>query len=352
LAQAFHPGGALKPLSHITFLGQERRNFSSMMYLQWFTLMAQILLSAGREDHSSLVLLQVQEGTMLISEQTHKPKQSTVPRMIMQRGCTCSSTVMQYTRALLQTLNVPLYNLRVKELLRTVHIDQNPWFQEGDDVVMALQRGLNDTAAHGQGLLFNNFKLTQGEQQRSINQMLISHGTRTVIVHRANALDTLICEVRDCFKGINEPERGYPVDLEGKYNDLCFLRRGADGGGVKTKAVINTTNMMGHMHEAEVYAKQQKEMVSKLGYQEASIVTVEDLLAHEYSAEKVHTSYKAWMSLLRSLGVNPQRRAVMKFLLQRVGSYSPPEPHGESVWNVDAVKAELEKNNKMGLWRS
>mmetsp|Transcript_17288 Transcript_17288/g.37863 ORF Transcript_17288/g.37863 Transcript_17288/m.37863 type:complete len:336 (-) Transcript_17288:50-1057(-) len=323
-----------------------------------FALAVNIVSSGADTDlqPSNLVLFQVQTSLVLGSNETHKPansaKQPPQPMMIMQRGCTCSSTVMQYTRSLFDAIGEPLYNLQVKELLRPVHMDQNPWFQEGEDVATMLQRSLNATVEQGLGLLFNNFKVSQSDNMKAVNEVLISHGTRTVIVHRQNSLDTLICEVRDCFKGNHQPPRGYPVDLEGKPNDLCFLRRGADGGGVKTKAVIDTQHMMHHLAEAEAYAKRQQAMLKTVGFQDASVVTVEDLLAHEYSKSKLKTSYKAWMTLLRSLGITPKRRKVADFLKERIGTYSPPEPHTESVWNVDEVVDALKKNGKQELWRS
>jgi len=322
-----------------------------------FALAVNILSAAADSDLQSnnILLIQVQSGLVLGSNDTYKTanegKQNPPPRMIMQRGCTCSSTVMQYTRSLFDAIGEPLYNLQVKELLRPVHMDQNPWFQEGEDVATMLQRSLNATVEQGLGLLFNNFKVSQSDNMKAVNEVLISHGTRTVIVHRQNSLDTLICEVRDCFKGNHQPPRGYPVDLEGKPNDLCFLRRGADGGGVKTKAVINLEHMMHHLEEAEVYAKQQQEMLKTVGFQDASIVTVEDLLAHEYSKMKLRTSYKAWMTLLRSLGIQPKRRKVINFLKERVGTYSAPGPHADAVWNVDEVVDALKKNGKQDLWR-
>jgi len=334
-----------------------RSSFHSMTYFFLFALAAKLLAAAvaSTEDFASgLVLLQVQ-GNIVVGKDGPSSEasleQSIVPRMIMQRGCTCSSTVMQYARALLQEMHVPLFNLQVKELLRTVHIEQNPWHHEGDDVVTAFQRGLNETSSQGLGLLFNNFKITEGGEKKNLNQLLISSGTRTVIVHRANVLDTLVCEVRDCFKGLNEPPRGYPVDLEGTPNDLCFLRRGADGGGVKTKAVIDTEHMTWHLNEAEEYAQQQQAVLGRLGFQSASIVTVEDLLAHEYSEKDVHRSYTAWITLLESLGVKPKHRTVMNYLRERVGSYSPPEEHWKAIWNVGPVVKVLKENNRMDLWR-
>jgi len=273
--------------------------------------------------------------------------------MILQRGCTCSSTVMQYARELLPDQGVPIFKTSIKELLRSNNLEKLPWHESGDDLVATVQRGLDQTSQDGLAMIFNTFRMVNVSSRKSLNDVLLEHGTRAVIVHRQNVLDTLVCEVRDCFKGgegSSRAPRGYPVDLSGEPNDICFLRRGPDGGGIKTKAVINVTNMFDHMKEAMTYPTEQKEVLSGLGFPDAEVVTAEDLLGHEYSANNLPASFAAWKKLLRSFGITPNGPKLTRFLSSRVNTYSAPESHRDSIWNLEAVKKEMEKSEMPIQW--
>jgi len=280
------------------------------------------------------------------------PKAASPPMMILQRGCTCSSTVMQYARDLLPNQGVPIFKTSIKELFRSNNLDKLPWHQSGDDLTQTIQRGLEQTSKDGLAMIFNTFRMVNTSSHESLNDVLLAHGTRSVIVHRKNALDTLVCEVRDCFNGREGADlpRGYPVDLSGKPNDICFLRRGPDGGGIETKAVINVTNMLSHMKKAMSYPREEQEVLKQLGFHDALVVTAEDLLGHEYSASNLPASFAAWSKLLRSFGVTPDEAKLAKFLESRINTYTAPESHRDSIWNLAAVRKEIKKSEMPIQW--
>mmetsp|Transcript_4208 Transcript_4208/g.9807 ORF Transcript_4208/g.9807 Transcript_4208/m.9807 type:complete len:371 (-) Transcript_4208:71-1183(-) len=279
-------------------------------------------------------------------------KSAPPPMMILQRGCTCSSTVMQYARELLPDQGVPIFKTSIKELLRSNNLEKLPWHESGDDLVATVQRGLDQTSQDGLAMIFNTFRMVNVSSRKSLNDVLLEHGTRAVIVHRQNVLDTLVCEVRDCFNGREGADlpRGYPVDLSGKPNDICFLRRGPDGGGIETKAVINVTNMLSHMKKAMSYPREEQEVLKQLGFHDALVVTAEDLLGHEYSASNLPASFAAWSKLLRSFGVTPDEAKLAKFLESRINTYTAPESHRDSIWNLAAVRKEIKKSEMPIQW--
>ena len=82
------------------------------------------------------------------------------------------------------------------------------------------------------------------EPGHKLNQQMVGvltdAGTRIVSAVRSNALDLLVCKIRDCFN--SDVAGQYPVNAyTGKRSDLCFQR---EGGGKKngntTKAFLNT----------------------------------------------------------------------------------------------------------------
>mmetsp|Transcript_729 Transcript_729/g.1741 ORF Transcript_729/g.1741 Transcript_729/m.1741 type:complete len:337 (+) Transcript_729:73-1083(+) len=280
-----------------------------------------------------------------ISAVKHPP-----PMMILQRGCTCSSTVMQYARDLLQDQGLPLYTTSIKELLRPIRLEDLPWYQQGDELVDTVNRGFEEVERDGLGLVFNSFRMSDADNRTELNDILRSHNTRTVIVHRQNALDTLVCEVRDCFKGKDDAPRGYPVDLSGNPNDLCFLRRGADGGGVKTKAVLDLDHMMEHLRGAMDYPLEEAVKVEENGFRRALVIYAEELLGHEYSADNLATSIDAWRRFLKSFGFLPDMAKLTAFLSKRVGTYTPPESHAESIWNLEEVREKIRQDDDSLSW--
>mmetsp|Transcript_1750 Transcript_1750/g.4109 ORF Transcript_1750/g.4109 Transcript_1750/m.4109 type:complete len:347 (+) Transcript_1750:81-1121(+) len=268
------------------------------------------------------------------------------PMMILQRGCSGSSVVMRMTRDMLQSLAVPLYPLGIKEIARVDQPEKNPWFLPGGRLGDAMLRGVEEASQAGQTLLFNAAKIkswSENEEMQYLNQVLRELKTRVVIVHRNNSLDTVVCEIRDCFVGGRGIARGYPVDTAGNEDQTCFDRR-TQSAENKTKALINTTTLPENMEFGERYPQDMQASVTEIGLEGRDIVLFEDLVSHEYLDTNLPRSTSAWMKLLSSLGVNATEASVSAVLSKAVGSYHAPEPHSETVYNIEEVEEFLGKD--------
>jgi len=311
-------------------------------------------VSLDEEMDESMSLLQVKasavsmvEGGSDATAESNGPglkKPVQPPLMILQRGCTGSSEIMRMAREMLPLFGVDLYPLSVKELVRA---SKNPWFQEGEDMGTAMQRGVNAAKRQRQSLLFDNFHLKDNDQYRTMNEFMVRAQTRSVIVHRNNSLDTLVCDVRDCFEDPAGVKRGYTVDEHGKRIKLCFDRRGSSQA---TLAHLQPSHVVHHLREAASFPQEQAALLKKLGYQAAETVLVEDLYAFEYSQHNLDRSVVAWKKLFKSLGVTASSRKIRGYLRKDVASRSRPSPHSKSVSNLNAVKQILEKEGPEFSW--
>jgi len=266
------------------------------------------------------------------------------PMMILQRGCTGSSVVIRLAKELLRDLGVKVHPNGKKEIMRTGHPEKNPWWTPEGDLADAMRKGVQEASDAGQVLVFNAFKVKSwatNEEERRLNEALLDMDTRSVIVHRRNPLDILTCEIRDCFESVHGVPRGYSVDEEGNPDNRCFERRHQDGPVTKTKAMIDLPHLQENLEVAAAYPLEMQNSLSELGFKGGSIVYYEDLVSHEYSAENLVQSASAWKSLLASLGVTARTKDIKHALKKAVGTYPPPEPHAESIFNLKRVEHAL-----------
>jgi len=279
-------------------------------------------------------------------------KQLIPPRMIVQRGCTGSTAVMAIAKDLVSKLGVEIWPNAPKEMLRTGRPDKNPWYAPGLTLGDAVRLGVEKASGAGQIMLFNGYKIkswSKDAAQVELQYALKELNTRTVIVHRNNSLDTLICEVRDCFASQHGPRRGYAVNQNGKRDNTCFERRHSSTG--KPMAFINTENLLENLAIAESYQEEMQSAITELGFEGGEVVFFEDLTAHEYSAENLDRSTDAWSKFLGSLGIRADREAVKNILKEAVGTYHPPERHTEAIYNLDSVLDKLTSAEKGSLVR-
>jgi len=271
-------------------------------------------------------------------------KEAPPPLMILQRGCTGSSDIMRMARDMLPKFGVDLYDTDVKELVRP---SKNPWYSEGDDIGDAMEKGVNEAQKQGRALLFDNFHIKDNEQYRKMNEVMIRAKTRSVIIHRSNALDTLVCDVRDCFEDPSGVERGYTVDAQGRKIDLCFDRRTSP---IETLAHLEPKNLVHHLAEAASFPEEQASMLNKLGYAPAKTVMVEDLYAFEYSQSNFERSVAAWETLYESLGVKADSQIIRNYLAPDVASRSRPKRHSEVIENYKVIHHTLVDQAKELCW--
>eukprot|EP00448_Togula_jolla_P024624 CAMPEP_0170592654 /NCGR_PEP_ID=MMETSP0224-20130122/13035_1 /TAXON_ID=285029 /ORGANISM="Togula jolla, Strain CCCM 725" /LENGTH=341 /DNA_ID=CAMNT_0010916565 /DNA_START=69 /DNA_END=1094 /DNA_ORIENTATION=+ len=303
--------------------------------------------SVAEHDTSDLVLLQQKADWMMVSGTMGSLMP---PLMILQRGCTGSSVVIRIARTLMTEIGNAPYPLKTKEIVRTGQPQKNPWYQKGDDIGDALRRGVEEASAAGQALLFNAYKVKPDateEQEVALNRELLALNTKVVVVHRENALDTLVCEVRDCFSGTHGVPRGYPVRADGTKATSCFDRR---HDGEESFAMVDTDHLKENLATDDGFGKEMLDAIEKLGLEGGEMVTFEDLTSHEYSADNLVRSTEAWTKLLTGFGLDPDARAVRAVLEKEVGSYHAPEPHSETIFNVDEVEEALKQVAPDMLW--
>eukprot|EP00448_Togula_jolla_P001295 CAMPEP_0170594036 /NCGR_PEP_ID=MMETSP0224-20130122/13779_1 /TAXON_ID=285029 /ORGANISM="Togula jolla, Strain CCCM 725" /LENGTH=325 /DNA_ID=CAMNT_0010918053 /DNA_START=87 /DNA_END=1064 /DNA_ORIENTATION=- len=260
------------------------------------------------------------------------------PMLILQRGCTGSSVVIRMTKDLLADLGVAVFPLSKKEIVRTGQPYKNPWWSPDGDLGDAMRKGVKEASDAGQVLVFNAFKLkswTKDREELALNKALLDMDTRTVIVHRRNPLDILTCEIRDCFVSVHGVPRGYPVDEKGQRDDTCFDRRQT---GAKVKAYVNLNHLQENLDDSSAYPEIMKNSLRDLGLKGRRIVYYEDLVSHEYSADNLDSSAAAWRQLLSSLGVSVDIEDIKDKLKKAVGTYPPPEPHSELIYNIEGVE--------------
>jgi len=279
------------------------------------------------------------------SELEHPTKTDIIPpMMILQRGCTGSSVVIRLAKNLLADLGVKVHPNGKKEIMRTGHPEKNPWWTPEGDLADAMRKGVQEASDAGQVLVFNAFKVkswARNKEERRLNKALLDMDTQTVIVHRRNPLDILTCEIRDCFDSAAGLPRGYPVDEKGDPDNSCFERRKKDGTAHKTMALIDLEHLQENLEVASEYPQQMQKSLSEIGLQGGSIIYFEDLVSHEYSEDNLDRSASAWQNLLASLGVTADAEDIKRSLKKAVGTYPPPEPHSESIFNLRDVQTIL-----------
>jgi len=278
------------------------------------------------------------------SELEHPTKTDIIPpMMILQRGCTGSSVVIRLAKNLLADLGVKVHPNGKKEIMRTGHPEKNPWWTPEGDLADAMRKGVQEASDAGQVLVFNAFKVkswARNKEERRLNKALLDMDTQTVIVHRRNPLDILTCEIRDCFEGAAGIPRGHPVDEKGNPDHRCFERRRSDGHS-KTKALIDLDHLQENLEVASAYPAEMQRSLSELGFKGRKVVYYEDLVSHEYSADNLRHATAAWQSFLSSLGVKARTKDIRHALKKAVGTYPPPEPHSESIYNLKRVEQKL-----------
>eukprot|EP00927_Polykrikos_kofoidii_P050045 TRINITY_DN43_c0_g1_i3.p1 TRINITY_DN43_c0_g1~~TRINITY_DN43_c0_g1_i3.p1 ORF type:complete len:351 (-),score=44.81 TRINITY_DN43_c0_g1_i3:24-1076(-) len=299
------------------------------------------------------------------------------PRMLVSRGCSGSSAISVFTRSLLQNHGIPVptgSNGRVingkpappnglgwpAELLSR----KTNWFLEkaDNDLGKAMELAAVEMTRTNQTLFFKGMIKSlqgtgyRGDEWASLKSTLKKLNVFAVIGTRANMLDEIVCQVRDCF----QPRYGSPVDRHGQETNLCFKRRGAptnptskekltekDETSVSTvyKAKLEANLLVRHIEiELKVVDIARKNLESAGIFPKT--VFAEDLLGFQ---TPVPTAFKravaAWSVLLQSLGVSPDEEIVESFLWRYRNTYPEPPDHVDVIYNFAEVRAELNQTD-------
>ena len=194
-----------------------------------------------------------------------------------------------------------------------------------------------------------------------MSRVLVAHGARLVSAVRSNALDYLVCIVRDCF-GFGKFKTPfarlvrvggqYPVDAyTGERSYLCFNRRQVEKGNQKgntTKAFLNTDVLVEALKSIMVEHKRQlAALAASFPRLKIAQVTYEDLTAFEWmeGSKGLEISTRAWWTVMVSLGFE-QRASIasIRGYLRKndwFGSRPPPKKHADVIWNIADVRDTL-----------
>jgi hypothetical protein len=234
------------------------------------------------------------------------------------------------------------------------------WFLEDadNDLGKAMELAAVEMTRTNQTLFFKGMiKSLQGTGHRddewaSLKSTLKKLNLFAVIGTRANMLDEIVCQVRDCF----QPRYGSPVDRHGQESDLCFKRRGAptnptskkkltekDETSANTvyKAKLDTDSLVRNIENEIKVVDIARKNLESIGLFPKT-VAAEDLLGFQSPVPGAfERAEAAWSVFLQSLGVTPDEKIVESFLREYRNTYPEPPDHVDVIYNFDEVKAKL-----------
>jgi hypothetical protein len=152
-----------------------------------------------------------------------------------------------------------------------------------------------------------------------------------VVVWRPNALDMVLCGVKDRLSEVKRV--GQVVDTNGNPKTIEAFRRRSytDNGG---KVYINTQTLVSVLRAGLDVRQRHVEMMDRYGFRGA-VLSTDNL-----------TSLEAWSALLRSWDVVPNRGLIEQFLFHQK-KHKAPVPHAESIYNYDEVVATLKASGPL-----
>merc|ERR1712146_507713 len=137
-----------------------------------------------------------------------------------------------------------------------------------------------------------------------------------VTVYRENLLDRALCMSMDCFNNVATTV----FAKNGTKSDLCFQRRFNTDPDDKVVLDVNTTKLQEYLrYHTDL---QRKEWKFNGHYTDAYKSEQLVLFETSESEQDFVTSYDSWISLLTSLGVQPNKRLVFEVLSDYRGKKS------------------------------
>lgn len=310
------------------------------------------------------------------------------PRVLVMRGCSGSSAIMQFARHLLRYHGIPVPSAEIPrqdeagnaappksygwpaEMLKP----NVNWFYEraGEDWGKAMELAQEDVLSQNQTLFFKGMvqEIDDDDMWNQLKPAFVDLQMLPVLGSRTNMLDQVICQVKDCF----QLNYGIPVDSEtGERSHLCFDRRDVEGTSIQAQnearngqliadhavqqleASTSYLYLTADGYKAKLDAERIMESIqnefdlvdkAKTNMEEAGLVfkeiDEEDLMDFETDMPgAMDRGVKAWMDLLVSFGVDPDEAVVRNYLKQYANTYPQPEPHSELIANIDEIKQAL-----------
>lgn len=322
------------------------------------------------------------------------------PRVIMSKDCSGSTFVVDWAKRFLKMHGIPVVfgidnhgaEIFDSEMLGKKH---NPFFAEDGNtsVAAALDKLIRTTQSHGFAPLIKSTESAQFSPE--VRRVLRRYGATAAVALRANALDRVICQVKDCFmygEGINRllaagmcpsyedcaRSLGYVINVtSGARTDLCFGRRKQSQAEQHLLRVHLNVGAASLAIRAQQLAKEEPPLQQARadfvpGAEPAPAAWFEQLSAFEWDPQAASgRSKRAWLALLTALGVSANATLVAQELSgggdapqspnhhatvlssATLGSYETPPPHGAILDNAEEVRHALEQSHDVAwMWRA
>jgi len=281
--------------------------------------------------------------------------------MVVMDGCSGSSYIVTQVKYLFNLHGHPTSFNHEPELFVP---RQNPFFHGNRSLGEAVEMVNKDEVSRNKTLVFKgsseNLHIEDGRMAWStqVAPSLRKMQTYAVYAWRSNVLDHAVCMVKDCFslaygtKNFSKEALGHPVAANGTRRQECFQRRKANVSSKDYKVTFHPEVLTEYLRTSydNVLAEREKltRTVGPFG-----VVTAEELTAFEHDRSQFDRSCRAWHSLLRSLGIRPDKAIIRSYLAKTAGSRPAPALHSETIFNFEEVKAALVKagNDIAGLMR-
>ena len=281
------------------------------------------------------------------------------PKLLLIDGCSGSTYIQGFAACLLD-----LHGERTKatygsrysnnereplNFLKPLHVDDSVTPPLLATTPAGLRRLCARAAAANETLVFN----VQTWALRWLPELVPSlHlcGARMVSVARANALDQVVCLVKDCF----DRTLGHPVDREGRNSSICTARR-ARAPEERHLAQLRVAGLMERLQSILDNGATQHSQLESAGFGSRETLLYEDLAAATYTdaAPNVKRSLSAWSALLAGWGVQPHAGRIRDAIRSTGSRRTPPPPHAQVIQNHAEVRQALAARPELlrRLWR-
>ncbi len=267
-------------------------------------------------------------------------------KIMIAGGCSASTAVGQMLRSILDLQNFthPGPCKMRSELL----LPRNNRCLEGEEnMTGAILNTISTLDRFGQRLVAKFFPFQVG----SVDPEIHKYATFDAFsLHRRNVFDVGICRAMDCFNR----KLGRIFFENGTTSTLCFDRRKHPELNFKIDVDVD---------EMKKFMKEEAEKTADKGYlfngRRTNAYTAEDLTGFQTSDEDedLRSSFDAWVGVLSSLRVEPNRGVIDAFLREtrRTAPRRRPKSHRFVVMNAMEVRERIFNNSEMErfqwMWR-
>lgn len=314
------------------------------------------------------------------------------PTVLFSDGCSKSTAVMRLLTELLQLhgdpVVAPVYEPQI--CLQNYFCRPTPGVTAGEALVKALHDEVEWAGLRCRSVLLKVHCKGASWQQYSPALLALGAARRSIALYRADLLDVLICEVRDCINrqaGFVTTRRASEVGAEyevgvkvgahtmvhtmGHLHPLhagsrpralnCSIARRQLPHAMQPMVWLNPKTLLTQLREklhaaSHACIRQSWPSATQLQRASSEVLLLSELHAEPTSAG-FNASAAAWMQLLQGLGVRPQPallRAHLVSMPRRPMAEAMPQPHAQSIANADEVRQVLLEAGGMfaRLWRA